>query len=281
MRRSLFLAFPFPFALLACAPAPSAPVAAAPSIATPAPGESGASGASGAPADAAPKVTADVYCHLVDRVRDRLVADLRALDAKPGLTRDEARAALIDALPSSPGGKARFAEALQAEGITGEDVASFIHAHPADVERCSARFTAHFDQIVGSFQHLEAVLKGPAAPSLPWRADVDAAKREAGASKRPLLLRFSAAWSGADHELDVRTFADPDVVAAARPFVLVKADVSDDTAADKALLAAYRVTTLPTMVLFDAQGRESKRFDQLVDAPTLRAALDAVAHASK
>ena len=99
----------------------------------------------------------------------------------------------------------------------------------------------------------------------------------ARAAGRPVLLRFHAAWNGADTELDKTTFADPGVVAELARFVAIRVNATDD---DSPGLAAakrkYGVVGLPTLILIDGQGHEARRIGEFITAPKLRAFLSEV-----
>jgi hypothetical protein len=219
-------------------------------------------------------MTGAIFCHLVDRVADSVLVELRTAAARADLTRDEALAAIKRATPG--GDKAAVARVLLAEGYSGETVGAFVRGHPDEADRCSQRMVERLKEGEPALKRLMEVAGAPARPAgaLPWRSDVDAAMSEARASGRPLMLRVKAPWSLADLELDRKTFADPEAVRALRRFVLVEIDEKDlDDSSIAAVETKYLVRGLPTMIVFDARGREVKRITEYVDARALRAAL--------
>jgi thioredoxin:protein disulfide reductase len=85
----------------------------------------------------------------------------------------------------------------------------------------------------------------------------------ARAGGRPVLLDFSADWCTSCKTLDHAVFEDPAVRQALAAVVSLRADVTAGSAAQQALMRDYGVMGPPTVMLFDAQGRE-RRDDRLV-----------------
>ncbi len=107
---------------------------------------------------------------------------------------------------------------------------------------------------------------GPAeAPQAAFRRintvdDLDRALATAAARGQPVMLDFYADWCTYCIEFEKYVFSDPKVAAALRPFVLLQADVTDNDAADKALLARFGITAPPAILFFGPNGRERKNF---------------------
>ena len=106
----------------------------------------------------------------------------------------------------------------------------------------------------------------PGGSTIAWRHDLEAARREAQADGKPLLVDFGAKWCAACGELERITFASPDVIAEAERFVPVKVDLTTNEAPATDWLAGYRAQGLPLVVLHDADGREVSRVTQFVEA---------------
>jgi thioredoxin:protein disulfide reductase len=90
----------------------------------------------------------------------------------------------------------------------------------------------------------------------------------------PMLVDFTANWCMACKELDRETFAHPEVLREAGRFLAVKVDASVDDDPDViATMKTLSVKGLPTVILFDSQGREAQRFTDFVRADVLLSAL--------
>jgi thiol:disulfide interchange protein DsbD len=71
---------------------------------------------------------------------------------------------------------------------------------------------------------------------------------------KKILLDFSADWCAVCKELERVTFADASVQAAMSEFVLIKADVTNNGANEKALSKKYGVFGPPAILFFDTEG---------------------------
>ena len=84
-------------------------------------------------------------------------------------------------------------------------------------------------------------------------AELDAVLRTAA---RPVMLDFYADWCVSCKEMERFTFVDPAVRQKLGGALLLKADVTANTADDVALLKRFRLFGPPGTIFFDAQGRE-------------------------
>lgn len=129
--------------------------------------------------------------------------------------------------------------------------------------------------VFGACFLLAAFLVPPAA--LAWVASEPEALAAAQREKRPMLVDFGAEWCAACKELTKYTFADPRVREEGQRFVALQIDATDDEDPRiEAVKGKYKVVGLPTVVLFDGEGREVKRFNEFVDADVMLAAMQAV-----
>ena len=85
---------------------------------------------------------------------------------------------------------------------------------------------------------------------------LDARLAEAKAAGKPVMLDFYADWCVSCKEMERFTFADPQVAARMKQIVLLKADVTANTADDAALLKRFGLFGPPGIIFFDAAGRE-------------------------
>ena len=73
---------------------------------------------------------------------------------------------------------------------------------------------------------------------------------------RPVMLDFYADWCVSCKEMEAFTFSDARVKAKFERMLLLQADVTANSAEDKALLKRFSLFGPPGIVFFDAQGRE-------------------------
>ncbi len=85
--------------------------------------------------------------------------------------------------------------------------------------------------------------------------ELDAAIR--GAAGRAVMLDFYADWCVSCKEMERITFADAKVRARLKDVLLLQADVTANTADDKALLARFKLFGPPGLIFWDQSGRES------------------------
>ncbi|EPM7552963.1 protein-disulfide reductase DsbD [Citrobacter freundii] len=107
-------------------------------------------------------------------------------------------------------------------------------------------------------------------------ASVDALNQALEQAKgRPVMLDLYADWCVACKEFEKYTFSNPQVQQALGNTVLLQADVTANNAQDVALLKHLQVLGLPTILFFDAEGKEhpEARITGFMDAATFSAHL--------
>lgn len=107
-------------------------------------------------------------------------------------------------------------------------------------------------------------------------ASVDALNQALKQAKgRPVMLDLYADWCVACKEFEKYTFSNPQVQQALGNTVLLQADVTANNAQDVALLKHLQVLGLPTILFFDAEGKEhpEARVTGFMDAATFSAHL--------
>jgi thiol:disulfide interchange protein DsbD len=87
-------------------------------------------------------------------------------------------------------------------------------------------------------------------------AELDAAVARAAAQGRPVMLDFYADWCTACQEMEHDTFTSPNVQARLQNAVLLQADVTLNSEADRALLARFKLFGPPGIIFFDHTGQE-------------------------
>ncbi|MGK9006565.1 protein-disulfide reductase DsbD [Citrobacter europaeus] len=107
-------------------------------------------------------------------------------------------------------------------------------------------------------------------------ASVDALNQALAQAKgKPVMLDLYADWCVACKEFEKYTFSNPQVQQALGDTVLLQADVTANNAQDVALLKHLQVLGLPTILFFDAEGKEhpDARVTGFMDAATFSAHL--------
>ncbi|MFO3803003.1 protein-disulfide reductase DsbD [Citrobacter portucalensis] len=102
-------------------------------------------------------------------------------------------------------------------------------------------------------------------------ASIDALNQALAQAKgRPVMLDLYADWCVACKEFEKYTFSNPQVQQALGNTVLLQADVTANNAQDVALLKHLQVLGLPTILFFDAEGKEhpEARVTGFMDAAT-------------
>jgi thiol:disulfide interchange protein DsbD len=121
----------------------------------------------------------------------------------------------------------------------------------------------------------DAAPGAPVKKLLTWEHNEEVAKALAAKEKRPLMIDFTAEWCGACKELAKHTFADPRVMEKAGHFVAVKIDATEDEQLE-AVKKTYGVVGLPTVLIFDSDGKERKRFTEFVPPDRFLTAIEGI-----
>jgi thioredoxin:protein disulfide reductase len=91
-------------------------------------------------------------------------------------------------------------------------------------------------------------------------AALETALAEARVANQPVMLDFTAEWCVSCKEMEEYTFPDPEVIGALQPYMLLRADVTDNNDDDQALLQLFRSFGPPTIAFFDRSGFERTNF---------------------
>lgn len=103
------------------------------------------------------------------------------------------------------------------------------------------------------------VQDNPSSPknekALVWLTYSDAILESAKQEGKPVLLDFYADWCGACHELEEKTYTDPEFIELSKQFKLVKFDATEDNPENKQILNKYGVQGLPTVLFINRNGQ--------------------------
>ncbi|MBV1915035.1 MAG: protein-disulfide reductase DsbD [Pseudomonadales bacterium] len=96
----------------------------------------------------------------------------------------------------------------------------------------------------------------PADNSAQLEKLVDQAKQQG----KPLMIDFYADWCISCKVMENQVFTDPQVSSALQKFLLVRADITDNTAIHQQLLNRFKLFGPPALVFFDSTGVEVPEF---------------------
>ncbi len=80
--------------------------------------------------------------------------------------------------------------------------------------------------------------------------NIEELERAVAASKKPVMLDFSADWCTSCKEFEHITFKDPKVVALLQNFTLLRADVTQNSPEEKALLKRFNLFGPPALIFY-------------------------------
>ncbi|NOU20467.1 MAG: protein-disulfide reductase DsbD [Methyloglobulus sp.] len=89
-------------------------------------------------------------------------------------------------------------------------------------------------------------------------AELEARIKQANANHQPVMLDFYADWCISCKEMEAYTFTDANVKQTLAGFVLLQADVTKQSEADKALLTKFNLIGPPAILFFNGNGQENK-----------------------
>jgi thiol:disulfide interchange protein DsbD len=89
---------------------------------------------------------------------------------------------------------------------------------------------------------------------------LDTKLRQAAANKQWVMLDFYADWCVSCQEMEAYTFTDPRVIEKLARFVVLQADVTQNTDADKALLKRFNLVGPPATLFFAPAGQERSEY---------------------
>jgi len=108
-----------------------------------------------------------------------------------------------------------------------------------------------------------------AQSAIQWRNLTPAAIDESRSAGRPVVLEFGAEWCIPCGEMARTTFVDRDVVRAAAHFDMIKADMTEQNDDNDRLIERFEIRGVPTVLVFDAAGKEIGRLVGFTSASEL------------
>lgn len=111
-------------------------------------------------------------------------------------------------------------------------------------------------QYAGGFAAQAERETGPAFIDLATVDQLQILLAEARAAGQPVMVDFTADWCTSCKEMEEKTFPDSGVMAALAPYMLLRADVTENDDDDKALMEYFGTYGPPTMAFFDRSGAE-------------------------
>ncbi|MGD2090335.1 MAG: protein-disulfide reductase DsbD [Candidatus Aminicenantes bacterium] len=95
---------------------------------------------------------------------------------------------------------------------------------------------------------------------LPWISDLEEGKNQASLENKIMMIDTYADWCVACKELEEYTFYTPEVSEKLKNFILVKLDFTKKNEVNEALRKSLGVIGMPTVIFFNPDGTEIKRF---------------------
>jgi thiol:disulfide interchange protein DsbD len=114
------------------------------------------------------------------------------------------------------------------------------------------------------------------ARGIAWLPFNEAAVAQAARDGRPVVIDFTGAWCVPCHELDKKTFSDPEVMKIAERLITLRVDLTKSGAAETKTKNDYGVRGVPTIVFIDKTGLEIKglRATGFIEASEFRKRLE-------
>lgn len=111
---------------------------------------------------------------------------------------------------------------------------------------------------------------------LPWLKNLEEGRNKAKSENKMMMIDTYADWCVACKELDEQTFSVPEVAERLKTFTLVKLDFTKKDGANEELRKSLNVIGMPTVIFFNPDGTEIKRFSGFLKKDEFLAVLDSL-----
>jgi thiol:disulfide interchange protein DsbD len=127
---------------------------------------------------------------------------------------------------------------------------------------------------------LPVARKGPGehARGIVWQPFSRETVARAAREGKPVIIDFSAAWCLPCHELDRKTFSDPEAVRLSANFVPLKMDLTRSGPSETEIKNSFMVRGVPSIIFIDRTGKEVKslRATGFIDAGEFKKRIEAL-----
>jgi thiol:disulfide interchange protein len=102
----------------------------------------------------------------------------------------------------------------------------------------------------------------PPGEGIAWLTELEPALAQARETGRPIMVDFFATWCPPCKMLDAQTYSDSRVREASKTWIMVRIDVDRN----KTLAQQYQISSIPTIVVLDSTGKETRRTTGFIPA---------------
>jgi len=89
-----------------------------------------------------------------------------------------------------------------------------------------------------------------------WITYTEAEFSKARLSGKPIMMDFTASWCIPCHELEHKTFSNPEVMILAREMIAIRVDITNSDARNKKIKKEFNIRGVPTILFFNSKGEQ-------------------------
>lgn len=89
-----------------------------------------------------------------------------------------------------------------------------------------------------------------------WVTYTEAELSKAKLSGKPIMIDFTAAWCIPCHELEHKTFSNPEVMILAREMIAIRVDLTNSNPRSKKIKKEFNIRGVPTILFFNSKGEQ-------------------------